>query len=59
MGDELKGKSFPNADEVVWIVRPEETGENTMKVEIISSGYWLDALQQTKSFKSAAYADDI
>lgn len=57
-GEQLKGISFPNADEVVWIVRTEETDENTLKVEVISSGYWLDALQQTKAFKSAAYADE-
>ncbi len=57
-GDELKGRSFPNADEVVWIVRTESTGENSMKLEVISSGYWLDALDGVDQYESTAYADD-
>lgn len=58
-GDELSGKSFPNAAEVVWIVRPEAAGDGVVKIEIISSGYWLDALQRTRSYESTAYADEI
>ncbi|NQV98190.1 MAG: hypothetical protein HQ483_00695 [Rhodospirillales bacterium] len=57
-GDQITGKSFPNADEVVWIVRPEVTSEETLKIEVISSGYWLDPLQGTKSYDSTAYADE-
>ena len=57
--DELTGASFPNADEVVWIVRPEAVDENVMKFEIISSGYWLDALDSTERYESAAYADEV
>jgi len=58
-GEQLKGKSFPNADEVVWIVRTEAVSEDVMVIEVISSGYWLDALDRTKSYESAAYADEI
>lgn len=58
-GDQLKGRSFPNADEVVWIVRAESTGENSMKLGVTSSGYWLDALDGVDQYDSAAYADDI
>lgn len=56
-GDQLKGKSFPIASEVIWILRAEVTGEDSMKFEIISSGYWLDALIRVKNYQSAAYAD--
>ncbi|WP_193171811.1 hypothetical protein [Nisaea nitritireducens] len=58
-GDQLSGKSFPNAAEVVWTVRAEPVGEDAVKLEIISSGYWLDALERTKSYESTAYADEV
>ncbi len=57
-GDELAGTSFPNADEIVWIVRTEALGTDAMKIEVISSGYWLDALNRTKTYDSSAYADE-
>lgn len=56
--DELKAKSFPNAAEVVWTVTAETIDESTMKVEVISSGNWLDALAETGEYESAAYADE-
>jgi len=57
--DELAGKSFPNAHEIVWIVRTEPVIHDTMRIEVISSGNWLDALNNTESYDSSAYADDI
>lgn len=56
-GAELRGTSFPNAAEIVWIVRADKTGEDSMDIEVISSGYWLDALGRTKTYESTAYAD--
>ncbi len=58
-GEQLTGSSFPNADEVVWIVRTEAIGEDVMNIEVISSGYWLDALDRTRSYESTAYADEV
>jgi hypothetical protein len=58
-GDQLEGKSFPNADEIVWIVRTETVSADTMAIEVIGSGYWLDALNRTKSYSSTAYADEL
>ena len=58
-GEKLKGNSFPNAAEVVWIVRTETAREDALIIEVISSGYWLDALDGTKSYESSAYADVI
>lgn len=57
-GEQLAGNSFPNAAEIVWIVRTEAVGEDVWVVEVISSGYWLDALEGTKSYESSAYTDD-
>lgn len=56
-GDQLAGTSFPEAAEVVWIVRAVPAGDNVMTIEIISSGYWLDPLDGTRSYDSTAYAD--
>lgn len=58
-GKELTGTSFPNADEVVWIVRTEVISEQAMNIGVISSGYWLDALEDTEVYESNAYADEI
>lgn len=55
--EELSGKSFPNADEVVWIVSTKTLSQDVMQIEVISSGYWLDALMDTASYDSCAYAD--
>ncbi len=57
-GEQLKGRSFPNAAAVVWIVRAQVTGEDVMTIEVTGSGYWLDPLDQTASYESAAYADE-
>lgn len=56
--NELAGTSFPNAEDVVWTVRTEPVSDAVMKIDVISSGYWLDALQGTKSYESAAYPDE-
>ena len=55
--EELAGQSFPNASEVVWIVSTNPLNEDVMQVEVVSSGYWLDALIDTDSYDSSAYAD--
>jgi len=55
--EELAGQSFPNAAEVVWIVRTKPLSDDAMQIEVVSSGYWLDALMDTASYDSAAYAD--
>jgi len=58
-GDELSGTKFPNAAEIVWIVRAVAVDPQTMDAEVISSGYWLDALEDVQEYESAAYADDV
>ncbi len=58
-GEQLEGTSFPNADEVIWIVRTEAVSEDIVRIEVISSGYWLDALNRTKQYESSAYPDAV
>lgn len=55
--DELKGTSFPNAAEVVWIVRANRVSNDALKIQVIGSGNWLDPLKETESYESSAYAD--
>lgn len=57
-GDELKGTSFPNASEIVWIVRTDKVSDDAMKFEVIGSECWLNALEDTQAYDSAAYADE-
>lgn len=57
-GEQLAGRSFPNADDIVWILRTEAVNADAMMIEVIGSGYWLDPLGQTKSYESRAYADE-
>lgn len=56
-GDQLAGPSFPNAAEVVWIMQTDTIGDLSTTVSVIGSGYWLDALERTKSYSSNAYPD--
>lgn len=56
---QLDGKSFPEADTIVWIVRSEPSNGGTTQIEVISSGYWLDALRDAKSYESLAYPDGV
>jgi hypothetical protein len=55
--EQLAGQSFPEADCIVWVVRTEAIDANTLKADIISSGYWLDSLRKTRSYRSGAYSD--
>lgn len=56
--DQLKGQSFPEADQVIWTARTVSFNDDTLKLELISSGYWLDPLEETRSYESKAYSDD-
>lgn len=56
-GDQLSGKSFPDADKIVWTVRSNALAQDKMQIEVTGSGYWLDPLGGTRSYTSNAYAD--
>lgn len=56
-GEQLKGTSFSNAEEIVWIVETQPEGESGLIMNVTGSGYWLDALERTKSYSSNAYSD--
>ena len=56
--EQLLGRSFPEADTIVWTVQTESLGKDKTEIDIISSGYWLDSLRDTRSYQSNAYADE-
>ena len=55
--DQLAGQKFPEADKIVWIVETESLSPEKKRLKIISSGYWLDALQDAEHYVSSAYPD--
>jgi hypothetical protein len=57
--EQLAGRSFPEAESIVWTVHTEAIGDNAVEVDVISSGYWMDSLRNTRSYESSAYGDPI
>ena len=57
--DQLNGHSFPNAVDIIWSAKAERVSELAYLVDAVSSGYWLDAIEQTQSYASKAYADAV
>ncbi len=57
--EQLAGKAFAEADSIVWIVNSEANGVHAIKLDVISSGYWLDALREAKSYESSAHPDTL
>lgn len=56
-GDAVAGRSFPDAESIVWIVRTTPRREAAVSLEVVGSGYWLDALRTARSYESAARPD--
>jgi len=56
--EQLAGRPFPEAETIVWTARIDPVDERTAKVDVISSGYWLDALGGVESYESSARAAD-
>ncbi len=56
-GEQLAGTSFPNASDIIWTATAKETSKDHFAVEILSSGYWLDAFERTASYEVQAHGD--
>ncbi len=56
-GEQLSGNAFPEADKIIWTIAVTTESADVRRIEIVSSGLWLDALRDTRSFDSAAHAD--
>ncbi len=58
-GDAVGGKSFPEAESIVWIVKSSPIEGSSLEFEVTGSGYWLDGLRETKSYASSARPDAV
>jgi hypothetical protein len=55
--EQLKGDEFNEADTIVWTVDSEIQSDSSVRISLVSSGYWLDALRDTQSYDSTAHDD--
>ena len=55
--EQLAGRTFPEAESIVWTVTCRATGPHAAEVDVISSGYWLDPLRGVRAFESNARPD--
>lgn len=55
---QLAARSFPEAEQIIWISTVSEQTCESGTVELIGSGAWFAALRSTKSYKSHAYPDE-
>ncbi len=54
-GDQLRSYSDEEADKILWCLKLENKSENKVSAEVISSGYWLDSLEDVEFFESSAF----
>ena len=57
--DQLKGRSFPEADNIVWIWEVDSSRAPAITIQVTSSGCWLDPLRGTKAYESSAHIDAV
>lgn len=50
--DQIAGGPFPEAESIIWSFQQERTEDNTLTLNVLSSGYWLDALNDVESYVS-------
>ena len=58
-GDQLSADSFAEAEQIVWTMQRENTATSAVRISLSGSGYWLDALRDTRSYESTAYPDEV
>lgn len=50
--EQLAGGPFPEAESIIWIMHQEMVNDSTLQLEVISSGCWLDPLNDVDGFVS-------
>lgn len=56
--DQIKSHSFPEAQNIVWTFTHEKISVERYKINLISSGYWMDPVRDLSEFESSAYPDE-
>ena len=55
--EQIKGDSFPNAKNILWILKELSITEKERQYEITSSDLWFGELEERGTFDAKAHAD--
>jgi hypothetical protein len=55
--EQISGKNFPDAKNILWILKEISIAENERQYEITSSELWFGELEESMSFNAKAHAD--
>lgn len=55
--EQINGKSFPDAKNILWILTEKSITEEERRYEITSSDLWFGELEQNMNFEAKAHAD--
>jgi hypothetical protein len=50
--DQLAGGPFPEAEAIVWSFKASRTNDTSIRLDVLSSDYWLNSLKGVRSFVS-------
>lgn len=57
--EQMSGESFPDAKNLLWILKEISTKEKERQYEITSSDLWFGELKEGVSFEAKAHADEV
>jgi hypothetical protein len=57
--EQISGKSFPDAKNLLWILKEISTKEKERQYEITSSELWFGEFKEGMSFEAKAHADEV
>ncbi|AIZ63359.1 hypothetical protein PK28_05985 [Hymenobacter sp. DG25B] len=57
-GEQLAGTSFPEAQDIIWQLRPMEKTDKTVVFEVVSSAYWLDDFKYADTYEAVTQAEE-
>lgn len=55
--EQISGDSFPEAENILWILKEVSINEKERQYQIISSDLWFGQLEESMSFDAKAHAD--
>lgn len=50
--EQIAGGPFPEAESILWIIEQDHLDSGALRLNVISSGYWLDALNNVEFYVS-------
>jgi len=55
--EQINGKNFPDAKNILWILKESSITEKERQYEITSSELWFGELEEGMTFQTKAHAD--